>query len=234
MAEALQIPSWCRPNGWTFYLPDRIVFQSARLQRDRVSGACYLRDCNDVDYSLEECQELARQHLRQPARLVFDGGEASLLPHPQGVLISHRAKKLLIVIPDRAELASEALAQMFNGSTHTEPLSVPTTTHGDDEMHQYRPPTPIAAGDTVIIRGNAFWFQAGSDLLPQDQVPRQYRSAASIPISVLESSLFHALIEVSQVISISSDGQRVKVKSRSGRTSVFRIEDAAVLPKGAA
>lgn len=114
------IPPWCKPKGWAIHLPNRVVFQAERLQRDKLTGAYYLRDCNEVDYPLEECRELTQRHLQQPAIFAFEGDEAALMPHPKGVVAQYRSSRLLLCIPDAGEQAARALADFFNGAVYSE------------------------------------------------------------------------------------------------------------------
>lgn len=86
-------------------------------------------------------------------------------------------------------------------------------------------------GDRVTIDATATWFKAGSAALPWQKITKKQREAASIKVSSIEdSALFQELIAGGIVISISRDGQRVKVRNQStGRTSVFNVENVWVL-----
>ncbi len=91
----------------------------------------------------------------------------------------------------------------------------------------------IEVGDTVVIHAAALWHQKGSDPLPWEAVPRSYRDAPEVPLSVLsDTNLFRDLISPSEVLSISQDGQRVRVRTAKGRIGVFKAVEMNVLRKG--
>lgn len=121
--EGVTIPEWVKPNGWVFYAPSRVVFQAARLQRDRAKGSLYLRDANGHEYPLTDCQELTPGHLLQtPAQLIWPAKPpAQLTPAANGFVLTAGYFKKKIIFPDaamRADQASRAaysLAQFFNG-----------------------------------------------------------------------------------------------------------------------
>lgn len=90
----------------------------------------------------------------------------------------------------------------------------------------------IAIGDTVLIHGAATWLRTGSDGLPWEAVPKSYRDASEIPVTLLSPEIFIKLLEASEVMFISQDGQRVRVRSPGGRVSAFKVSDVSVLCKG--
>jgi hypothetical protein len=97
-------------------------------------------------------------------------------------------------------------------------------------------PQPLEQGDVVLaIAGTAEWIRQGSDSLPENwwsSVPKGYQFAQSVPIQFLKDDLFVELVSESIVLAISGDGERVRVRSLSGRVSVFKVEHVALLQKG--
>jgi hypothetical protein len=94
----------------------------------------------------------------------------------------------------------------------------------------------LAPGDVVVtIAGTAEWIRQGSDPLPENwwsSVPKGYQFAQSVPIQFLKDDLFVELVSESVVLAVSDDGERVRVRSLSGRVSVFKVEHVALLQKG--
>ena len=89
----------------------------------------------------------------------------------------------------------------------------------------------IAVGDTVVIHGAANWLRKGSDGLPWGAVPKSYQEASEIPLAVLPPEIFIKLMEASEVLFLSQDGQRVRVRSPDGRVTAFNVSDVSVLPE---
>ena len=89
----------------------------------------------------------------------------------------------------------------------------------------------IAVGDTVVIHGAANWLRKGSDGLPWGAVPKSYQEASEIPLAVLPPEIFIKLMEASEVMFLSQDGQRVRVRSPDGRVTAFNVSDVSVLPE---
>jgi hypothetical protein len=91
-------------------------------------------------------------------------------------------------------------------------------------------------GDVVLaIAGTAEWIRQGSDSLPENwwsSVPKGYQFAKSVPIQFLKDDLFAELVSESMVLAVSGDGKRVRVRSLSGRVSVFKVEHVGLLRKG--
>lgn len=89
--------------------------------------------------------------------------------------------------------------------------------------------TQVEIGDIVLIHGAAIWLRTGSDSLPWEALPKSYRNASEIPLAVVAPEIFIKLLEPSEVMFISQDGQRVRVRSPDGRVSAFNISDVSVL-----
>ncbi|HEY9737575.1 MAG TPA: hypothetical protein V6D06_14875 [Trichocoleus sp.] len=110
----------------------------------------------------------------------------------------------------------------FSGLPPTPPLAVAV---GAAEP----PPEP---GDRVLIDAAASWIRAGSDPLTPRGVPESYRDVEQIPLSALPIWLSNELTDLSQVISLSADGQRAKVRNqKTSRISVFELQFVHVLQK---
>ncbi|NET34689.1 MAG: DUF3854 domain-containing protein [Cyanothece sp. SIO1E1] len=91
----------------------------------------------------------------------------------------------------------------------------------------------LKPGDRIVVRGNGVLIKTGSDKLPRQdflELPRQYKKATEIPLGLLNGPIFHELMDGGEVINLSRDQQRVKVKHpTTGRISVFRVSDVEVL-----
>lgn len=94
-------------------------------------------------------------------------------------------------------------------------------------------PDPPEKGDIVLIAASANWVRQGSDKLPPQSVPQQYRDAKEIPLGALPPGLSFELTDLSVVLKVSTDRKRVRVRNRkTGRNSVFPIEFARVFKRG--
>lgn len=107
----------------------------------------------------------------------------------------------------------------------------------DLEIHQKQmrvePPSPPQVGDLVIIAASAKWMRSGSDKLPWQDIPKNYRQEAEIPLNAMGDQLFQEFMKEQRVISIHHTKQQVKVRNQdTGRNSVFSINDVSVLRRG--
>ncbi len=136
------------------------------------------------------------------------------------------------------------IGEINNSNAHTSGVTPPSgalvdlvdleNTEGRSSLTEvYNPPPPqVEVGDIVAIKGIATWHRNGSDKLPHQEVPKSKRQDMELPITCLSDRLFLELTEPSKVLSISKDGERVRVRNQNtGRNSVFRLTDVEVLHK---
>jgi hypothetical protein len=86
----------------------------------------------------------------------------------------------------------------------------------------------LQPGDEVAIAASATWIRQGSDPIPS--LPPWLKSAPTIPIALLDNSIFVEFMSIHTIIKLSDDGARVKIHNpHTGRTSVFAITDLSRL-----
>jgi hypothetical protein len=91
--------------------------------------------------------------------------------------------------------------------------------------------TGVTKGDRVVVLpAVAKWFRRGSQSLPKGCFDRAFKGHQHIPLSAIEGDIFHELCDGGIVLSVSRDGERVKVRhQKTGRTSVFSVDGVQVL-----
>lgn len=89
----------------------------------------------------------------------------------------------------------------------------------------------IAPGMMVVPKATASWIRTkDATKLPTRTLKPSLKDAKEIPLNLLPDWLFHEIQEDSRVLEVSRDLARCKVvNQKTGRTSVFRVEDVSVL-----
>jgi hypothetical protein len=95
---------------------------------------------------------------------------------------------------------------------------------GTDNCH-------IAIGSVVVPKATANWLRSkDATKLPARALKPSLKDAKEIPLNLLPDWLFHEIQEASRVVEVSRDRARCKIiNQKTGRTSVFRVEDVSVL-----
>jgi hypothetical protein len=90
----------------------------------------------------------------------------------------------------------------------------------------------IEAGMVVVPKATANWLRSkDATKLPTRALKPSLKDAKEIPLNLLPDALFHEIQDISRVVEVSRDRARCKViNQKTGRTSVFRVEDVSVLP----
>ena len=124
VVDSPQIPGWCKSGGWVYHAASNTVFQAQRLQRDRAINQLFLRDANDGEYPLPECQEFTPATLTAPATLAGFHCPLTIRPYPQksGWIIQAGRKRKGVILFDDAETAAQSLSAFFKGSIFTEDI----------------------------------------------------------------------------------------------------------------
>jgi hypothetical protein len=94
--------------------------------------------------------------------------------------------------------------------------------------------TYLKTGDRILpISGIAEWIRHGSTPLPQCvRLPIDCQCAPTVPVRFLEGEIFEELTDESEVVAVSPDRQRVKVRNvETRRVSVWAIEHVELLPQ---
>jgi hypothetical protein len=96
---------------------------------------------------------------------------------------------------------------------------------GTDNCH-------ITVGSVVVPKATANWLRSkDATKLPARALKPSLKDAKEILLNLLPDWLFHEIQEDSRVVEVSRDRARCKIiNQKTGRTSVFRVEDVSVLP----
>ncbi|NJR71447.1 MAG: hypothetical protein HC771_24650 [Synechococcales cyanobacterium CRU_2_2] len=92
------------------------------------------------------------------------------------------------------------------------------------------PESPPSPGDIVLINGSAHRYKHGSSELPKD-FHWTLHNAEKVHLSLLPLQYSHQLMDQSEVLDISPDGQRVRVRCLADQAiiSVFDLDAVVVL-----
>lgn len=84
----------------------------------------------------------------------------------------------------------------------------------------------------VVPKATANWLRSkDATKLPTRALKPSLKDAKEIPLNLMPDALFHEIQDISRVVELSRDRARCKIiNQKTGRTSVFRVEDVSVLP----
>ena len=120
----VSLPTWCKPQSWICHLPAKTIFQAVRCQRDRETGAIYLRDCNDREYLLSQCDQLKPEHFSGSALVISEGKALSAwLEDSDRIVLTDGHHSTAVLLPPIADslAAARSLSEFFDGAIVDDP-----------------------------------------------------------------------------------------------------------------
>jgi P4 family phage/plasmid primase-like protien len=209
----LGIPSWKGIGGCIFYQVPRME-EFDLISYLRIQPGQLLTNVAEGLETKSTPTDPSKEGSNLGSESVSEGSEGS-----EGLFLESEACNPYLVCVSEGSEGFEPILNSINASPASEDSEKPSMSHSAPQV-----------GDTVLVMGAGKWIRHGSDKLPWQEVPKRWRSAPEIPLSALSDRLFLEIQDGGKVLSLSRDGQRVRVKNQAtGRVSVLAVGDVRVL-----